>query len=79
MSPKPGPLSIEEQVAQLMIVSKDGVHAVCLNPDARHYLWVHYDNHGTWVSLRPALPSEVEHAKIRLSHMEVFLDIPQRG
>ena len=47
------PHSIEEQVAQLMIVAKDGVHAVCLNPDARHHLWVHYDNHGTWGIIAP--------------------------
>lgn len=67
-----------EQIASRMIVAANG-QAVCLDKNSRFNCWVMYDNHGAWVSLRPALPTEIEAAKRQLATLEVFENIPCKG
>ena len=67
-----------QQIDQKMIVASNG-KAICLNENSRFNCWVMYDNHGTWVSERPALPEEIQRAKRQLEALEVFEGIPQRG
>lgn len=38
--------------------------------------WIFYDNHGQWVTLRPALPHEIERAKAIIEMRKVLAGIP---
>lgn len=67
-----------QQIEQKMIVASNG-KAICLDKCSRFNCWVMYDNHGTWVSERPALPEEIQRAKRQLQTIELFENIPQRG
>lgn len=53
--------------------------ALLFDPEHKHHGWIFYDNHGAWVTLRPALPNEIERAKQLIEAEEVLAGIPQRG
>ena len=60
-----------------MIETKDGRHAVCLD-GGRFHGWVFYRHpNGQWVSLRRALPSEIQNAQA--AHEWANRHEPQRG
>ena len=59
-------MTTQEQIARKMIIAANG-DAVCLDEAARFNGWVMYNNHGAWVSKRPALPYEIMAAKRQLS------------
>ncbi|HMU97837.1 MAG TPA: hypothetical protein PKA15_03530, partial [Chitinophagales bacterium] len=46
-----------------MVGSSGGKFAMKFNPEHQQHGWIFYDNHGQWVTLRRALPHEVELAK----------------
>lgn len=46
-----------------MVGSSGGKFAMKFNPEHPQHGWIFYDNHGQWVTLRRALPHEVELAK----------------
>lgn len=71
-------MSPQEQIAQKMVVAANG-KAICLDQNTKFNCWVMHNNHGTWVSERPALPEEIQRAKRQLEILEVFEGIPQRG
>ena len=50
--------------------------ALKFNPEHRQHGWVFYDNHGQWVTLRRALPHEIERAKSIIEMREVLAGIP---
>lgn len=68
----------QEQIDRKMIIAANG-DAVCLDEAARFNGWVMYNNHGAWVSKRPALPHEIMAAKRQLSVLKVFESIPEQG
>lgn len=37
--------------------------ALKFEPGHQQHGWIFYDNHGTWVTLRPALPHELSRAQ----------------
>lgn len=70
----------QKQYDNKEIISLDGRHMVCINPESRYNGWVFYKHpDGQWVTERRALPNEIEQAKQRLSQLDSCLDIPQRG
>lgn len=50
--------------------------ALKFNPEHQQHGWIFYDNHGQWVTLRPALPHEIERAKAIIEMREVLAGIP---
>lgn len=50
--------------------------ALKLNPQHQQHGWIFYDNHGQWVTLRRALPHEIERAKAIIEMREVLAGIP---
>ncbi len=53
--------------------------ALKFNPGHEQHGWIFYDNHGTWVTLRLALPHEIERAKQIIEMREVLAGVPQKG
>lgn len=50
--------------------------ALKFNPEHQQHGWIFYDNHGQWVTLRRALPHEIERAKQIIEMREVLAGIP---
>lgn len=53
--------------------------ALKLNPAHPQHGWIFYDNHGQWVTLRRALPHEIERAKAIIEMREVLANVPCRA
>jgi len=53
--------------------------ALKLNPAHPQHGWIFYDNHGKWVTLRRALPHEIERAKAIIEMREVLANVPCRA
>lgn len=53
--------------------------ALLFDPGHQQHGWIFYDNHGQWVTLRPALPNEIERAKQIIETRELLAGIPQKG
>lgn len=53
--------------------------ALKLNPAHPQHGWIFYDNHGQWVTLRRALPHEIERAKGILEMRQVLAGVPCRA
>ena len=50
--------------------------ALKFNPDHPQHGWIFYGNHGQWVTLRRALPHEIERAKAIIEMLKVMARIP---
>ena len=50
--------------------------ALKFNPAHQQHGWIFYDNHGQWVTLRRALPHEIELAKEIVEMRQVLAGIP---
>ena len=59
-----------------MVGSSGGKFAMKFNPEHQQHGWIFYDNHGTWVTLRRALPHEIERAKAIIEMRQVLAGIP---
>ncbi len=59
-----------------MVDSSGGKFALKFNPEHQQHGWIFYDNHGQWVTLRRALPHEIERAKAIIEMREVLAGIP---
>lgn len=58
----------------------DGKHAVCMNPENQQYGWIYYKHaDGHWVTLRRALPQEIERALNHIKMMKELFGIPCRA
>ena len=53
--------------------------ALKFNPTHSQHGWIFYDNHGRWVTLRRALPHEIERAKGIIEMREVLAGVPCRA
>ena len=53
--------------------------ALKFNPTHQQHGWIFYDNHGQWVTLRRALPHEIERAKAIIEMREVLAGVPCRA
>ena len=53
--------------------------AFMFEPANKMHCWIFYDNHGQWVSLRPAMPHEVERAKFLMEVEAALNGIPTKG
>ena len=53
--------------------------AMKFNPKHQQHGWIFYDNNGQWVTLRRALPHEIERAKQIIEMREVLAGIPCRA
>ena len=59
-----------------MVGSSGGKFAMKFSPDHQQHGWIFYDNHGQWVTLRRALPHEIERAKAIIEMRHVLAGIP---
>ena len=50
--------------------------AMKFSPEDKQHGWVFYDNRGQWITLRLALPHEIERAKKLIEVQEVLNGIP---
>ena len=50
--------------------------ALKFNQEHQQHGWIFYDNHGQWVTLRRALPHEIERAKSIIEMRKVLAGIP---
>lgn len=55
------------------------IFALKFNPTHSQHGWIFYDNHGQWVTLRRALPHEIERAKAIIEMREVLAGVPCRA
>lgn len=53
--------------------------AMKFNPEHQQHGLIFYDNHAQWVTLRRALPHEIERAKQIIEMREVLAGIPCRA
>lgn len=53
--------------------------ALKFNPEHQQHGWIFYDNHGQWVTLRRALPHEIERAKAVIEMRKVLAGVPCKG
>jgi len=73
-------MSTEQQRNMLPMQNASGKKfALLFDPEHQQHGWIFYDNHGQWVTLRPAFPEELERAKQLIECREVLAGIPQRG
>lgn len=62
-----------------MVGSSGGKFAMKFNPEHQQHGWIFYDNHGRWVTLRRALPHEIERAKAVIEMRKVLAGVPCKG
>lgn len=48
-------------------------------PGHQQHAWIFYDNYGTWVTLRPAMPNEVQRAERMIEMEKMLRGIPTKG
>ncbi len=62
-----------------MVGSSGGKFAMKFNQEHQQHGWIFYDNHGQWVTLRRALPYEIERAKQIIEMRKVLAGVPCRA
>jgi len=63
-----------------MIEHPSGKYAICVDSENKACGWVFYKHvDGQWVTLRLALPGEIEGALKRYAQIKIELDIPEKG
>ena len=73
-------MDLQKQYDSKIITTYNGKNAIDINPESNFYGWIYYKGgEGQWVSLRRALPQEVQDALRRLRDIQRELDIPDRG